>query len=258
MPHVTRPSKGPEDATLHPSAPRSGGELCAARQRLFAALTSEETFQRSDLEHLATAARWPLPQSVQAVVSRDVRASIHVPNGCRVLRQVSVDRVRVLVAESESEAESGPGPGRNAATALGPAFYGSPAVVGPNVPLPLAGTSLRWAEHVLTELGRTAQGVHHAADHPAGWILAHNRKVAESLAAALLKPLDVCTPLRREQLEATLLAWLQWRAAPEVARALKVHPQTVRYRMRRLRALLGPALSDPDTCLALELALRSR
>ncbi|WP_369393359.1 helix-turn-helix domain-containing protein [Streptomyces sp. CG1] len=253
MPRLTRLSKGgPEDASPHPSAPPSGGELCAARQRLFAALTTEETFQQADLEHLAAAARWPLPQFVQAVVSRDIRASIHVPNGCRVLRQVSVDRVRVLVAASES------GPGSNAAGALGTAFCGSPAVVGPNVPLALAGTSLRWAEHVLTELGRTAQGVHHAADHPAGWILAHNRKVAESLAAALLEPLNRCTPLRREQLEATLLAWLQWRAAPEVARALNVHPQTVRYRMRRLRALLGQALSDPDTCLALELALRSR
>ncbi|WP_405585649.1 helix-turn-helix domain-containing protein [Streptomyces sp. NBC_01092] len=205
-----------------------------------------------DLEQLAAAACWPLPQSVQAVVSRDIHTSIHVPDGCRLLRQVSANRVRVLVVES------GSAPGRNAATTLGAAFRGSPAVVGPSVPLALAGTSLRWAEYVLTELGRNAHGVHRAVDHPAGWILANNRQVADSLAAALLEPLNRCTPLRREQLEATLLAWLQWRAAPEVARALNVHPQTVRYRMRRLHALFGHALSEPDICLALELALRSR
>ncbi|MHB8533285.1 MAG: helix-turn-helix domain-containing protein, partial [Solirubrobacteraceae bacterium] len=55
----------------------------------------------------------------------------------------------------------------------------------------------------------------------------------------------------------TLRAWLR---APgqrkAIAHALGVHPQTVRYRMGRLRELFGAALDDPDGRFELELALR--
>ena len=43
-----------------------------------------------------------------------------------------------------------------------------------------------------------------------------------------------------------------------VAKALHVHPQTVRYRLARLRELFGPRLDDPDARFELELALRAR
>ncbi len=60
-------------------------------------------------------------------------------------------------------------------------------------------------------------------------------------------------------LGATLLAWL--RAQGQVlaaAAALPAHPQTVRYRMRKIRRLFGAALDDPDARLALQLALTHR
>ena len=41
----------------------------------------------------------------------------------------------------------------------------------------------------------------------------------------------------------------------EVAAALFVHPQTVRYRMGQLRELYGDRLEDPETVLALTVAL---
>jgi DNA-binding PucR family transcriptional regulator len=37
-----------------------------------------------------------------------------------------------------------------------------------------------------------------------------------------------------------------------------VHPQTVRYRIAKLRELLGDALDEPDGRFELELALRVR
>ena len=37
-----------------------------------------------------------------------------------------------------------------------------------------------------------------------------------------------------------------------------MHPQTVRYRLARLRELFGPRLDDPDARFELELALRAR
>ena len=43
-----------------------------------------------------------------------------------------------------------------------------------------------------------------------------------------------------------------------IAAALHVHPQTVRYRMGRLREIYGDRLDDPDARFELELALRSQ
>jgi DNA-binding PucR family transcriptional regulator len=43
-----------------------------------------------------------------------------------------------------------------------------------------------------------------------------------------------------------------------MAADLHVHPQTVRYRLTRLRELLGEALDDPDARFELEVVLRAR
>ena len=59
-------------------------------------------------------------------------------------------------------------------------------------------------------------------------------------------------------LSRTLLAWLSTHdSAPVLARKLGVHAQTVRYRLRRLRELLGDRLDDPDSMLAMKLALEA-
>jgi DNA-binding PucR family transcriptional regulator len=42
-----------------------------------------------------------------------------------------------------------------------------------------------------------------------------------------------------------------------MARALHLHPQTVRYRVNRLRELLGEQLEDPSARFELEIALRT-
>ena len=79
------------------------------------------------------------------------------------------------------------------------------------------------------------------------------------LAALRLAPLDALTPAARTRLEATLLAWLRHQGnVAEIARELHVHPQTVRYRLARLREQFGATLEDPDARFELELALRSR
>jgi DNA-binding PucR family transcriptional regulator len=66
-------------------------------------------------------------------------------------------------------------------------------------------------------------------------------------------------PLASSKLTDTLHEFLrhQGRMDP-TARALGVHPQTVRYRVARLRELLGGALDDPDRRLELQLALMPR
>jgi len=73
-----------------------------------------------------------------------------------------------------------------------------------------------------------------------------------------LAPLRDETDASRARLESTLRAWLRHRGAQAaVAAELGVHPQTVRYRMGRLRELFGGDLDDPEARFALEVALRA-
>jgi DNA-binding PucR family transcriptional regulator len=63
-------------------------------------------------------------------------------------------------------------------------------------------------------------------------------------------------PAVAHRLTETLRAWLLNRGRrEEVAAALFVHPQTVRYRMGQVRELFGDALDDPRVTLELTLAL---
>src|SRR6478609_85329 len=76
------------------------------------------------------------------------------------------------------------------------------------------------------------------------------------LRAQLLAPLADLRPGTAEKLTDTLRAWLLHQGRrDDVAEALFVHPQTVRYRMGQLRELYGDRLDDPETVLALPVAL---
>jgi PucR C-terminal helix-turn-helix domain len=61
----------------------------------------------------------------------------------------------------------------------------------------------------------------------------------------------------RERLTQTLAARLDHqRQTPQIAEALHVHPQTVRYRIAKLRQLLGDDIDDPNGRFDLQLAVR--
>ncbi|KAA1427617.1 PucR family transcriptional regulator [Nocardioides antri] len=76
------------------------------------------------------------------------------------------------------------------------------------------------------------------------------------LREAALAPLSGLRPATAGKLAETLRAWLLHQGRrDDVAAALFVHPQTVRYRMTQLRELYGDKLDDPQTVLALTIAL---
>ena len=98
-----------------------------------------------------------------------------------------------------------------------------------------------------------------AERHKLSLLLGADRRLARDVAESALAPLESETELSRERLGSTLDAWLRHRGRTEaVAKALHVHPQTVRYRLARLRELFGSRLDDPDGRFELELALRAR
>jgi DNA-binding PucR family transcriptional regulator len=83
----------------------------------------------------------------------------------------------------------------------------------------------------------------------------HQLRDAPQLAATLLEPLLASRPdVRREHL-ATLRAFLVG-GVGEAATALGIHRNTATYRLRRITALTGWDLGDPDLRLALLIALR--
>lgn len=76
------------------------------------------------------------------------------------------------------------------------------------------------------------------------------------LRARALAPLAGLRPAVRVRLVETLRAWLLYRGRrDDVAAALFVHPQTVRYRMGQVREAFGDSLDDPRVTLELTLAL---
>lgn len=78
------------------------------------------------------------------------------------------------------------------------------------------------------------------------------------LAQELLRPLFGETANSREILSETLLVWLETRdSAPAIAARLGVHPQTVRYRWKRINELFGDSLHDPDFVIQLTLVLKA-
>jgi hypothetical protein len=87
-------------------------------------------------------------------------------------------------------------------------------------------------------------------------VLHADESALADLRARALAPLDSLKPSARDKLADTLRAWLLHQGRrDDVAAALFVHPQTVRYRMGQLRDVYGDKLEDPDTVLALTIAL---
>lgn len=143
------------------------------------------------------------------------------------------------------------------------ALEGTAAVVGPSVAWEDVARSHRRATTLaaLVATGRVApgNGALRADEHLTDLVVHGDGGAADDLAGAVLGPLDALPAGRRARHVETLRAWLDHRGhGPRMAEALHLHPQTVRYRMARLRETLDVDLEDPGARFALELALRRR
>ena len=105
-----------------------------------------------------------------------------------------------------------------------------------------------------------ANGVPHREFVHHIWIQAgeirHNDLVIEQMLDHLICDRTALCYLVRDEHLATLRAVLDHPGIAEAAAALGVHRNTVAYRVRRIEALTGWRLSDPDLRLPLALALR--
>lgn len=230
----------------------AAGSRQARRHALVERLGRTPGPESPELEQLARDAAWPVPRTLAALVlaEEDLGAV------CRRLPPEvvgsSVDRVGVAFVPDPD------GPGRH--DALAEAVRGAPAVLGPTVDTEHVARSVAraraaWALHVDGKLD--AEGLVRADEHLLTLLLHSDMTLTAELVAQRLDPLRRMTAAARDRAVTTLTAWLDAHGdVGEAATRLHVHPQTVRYRLARLKETFAGALDDPVARLEVALALR--
>jgi len=244
----------------------AAGERQRRREQLVFLLAADPPAAAEEVRAAAIRAGWRPPALVAALVAEGidserlasrlgpgaVAAPLESPGvGAPVNRRTA----RALAFVPDPSA-----PARRAQ--LEQAVSGLSAALGPAVALAGSSRSAERARRAL-ELRTTGllpgDGLVIADDHGAELVLQADAALASEFAEARLAPLAELRPGVRDRLTASLSAWLDCQGrVDETARALDVHPQTVRYRLNQLREAFGPALDDPDARFELALALRVR
>ncbi len=226
------------------------GERERRRRRLAAALLDPAGHDPETVVRIADLAQWSLPHELAVVaLAGEDPAAVARRLDLDVLSGSDGDGPWLVLPDPDA-------PGRRAA--VDRALAGEPAAVGPTVAIAGAHRSLRWARLALAVVPGGGGPVR-AVDHLAELILLQDRELAGLLVRSRLAALDDLAAGERDRLTETLAAWLaNQRHTPAIAQQLHVHPQTVRYRIAKLRQLLGDVMDTGDGRFELELALRAR
>jgi hypothetical protein len=204
----------------------------------------------------ADRAGWQPPASISAVLLPATRA-----RGIRSIIEASslelTDDLPGVEDGEEIVALLVPTIGASGRSHLKDVLAGRTAIVGPGKPWFDAGLSYGRALQV-HGLGLKAgpDGSIDADDHLVDLVVGSDPDALGDLRARVLAPLESLRPSTVEKLTETLRAWLLFQGRREdIAAALFIHPQTVRYRMGQIRELYGDQLNDPEVVLAATVAL---
>ncbi|MDQ2940296.1 MAG: helix-turn-helix domain-containing protein, partial [Actinomycetota bacterium] len=209
------------------------GELQRRRRDLLVLLLHDPPADPADVDAAAIAAGWAKPRAAGALACPE-------PDLGRLVGRLGTDALVssfdgigcVLMSDPE-------GPGR--AAELNRAAGDMPAALGPSGPLsalPFSWRLARLALRARDEGAIDAEGLIDTDQQMAQLLLFEGRALVDRIAARRLRPLADLTPAARQHFEQTALAYLSHQGnAAAAARALHLHPQTVRYRLARLREL---------------------
>jgi hypothetical protein len=243
-----------EGYALEQSAAAGATQL--RRRRLVRLLVRDPPAEPDAVEAAALEAGWPLPRVVAVlVVAGETREEVGGRLGPDVAADVVEDELVALIPDPDA-------PGRRRALRRAIDAAGATGALGPSVAWPDCPLSLARARAALA-LARAGvvpeASLVVAADHGAALLLSSDPRLVADLVRDRLAPLDALAAGSQDRMAETLEAWLaaQGRLQPAADR-LGVHPQTVRYRLRRLREAFGSSLDDPDRRFELDLALRTR
>jgi hypothetical protein len=230
------------------------GERERRRRRLATLLLDPAGADPEALQRAGELARWPVPRTLAVL-------ALAADSPITVTRRLGVDALAGADARGSWLVLADPdGPGRRAA--VDRALENEPGALGPAVAPADAHRSLRWARLTLQLAQAGAlpnRGLMRVEDHLGTVLLLQDPEMARALAEDRLRALGELPRVERQRLAETLAAWLaHQRHTPRIAQELHVHPQTVRYRIAKLRELLGDSLDTPDGRFELELALRAQ
>ncbi len=243
----------------------AAGERQRRRAQLVFLLAADPPVAAEEVRAAAVRAGWRPPALVAALVAEGIDSerlasrlgpgAVAAPleSGAGALPARRATRSLAFVPDPSA-------PARRAQ--LEQAVAGLPAALGPAVALAGAPRSAERARRALALRAAgllPGDGLVIADDHGAELVLQADAALAGDFAEARLAPLAELRPAVRNRLTASLAAWLDCQGrVDETARALDIHPQTVRYRLNQLREAFGGALDDPDARFELSLALRIR
>lgn len=226
-----------------------------SRRRLLQLLLEQPAVSAETVSDLAYKIGWAVPEQVAVVaVEADAHGAVQpdIALDPEVLADLRGPAPHVLI------------PGRVTADRrrkLGAAFLGTRISIGPAVRLAEAVSSLRWARQALRLVrdGLLPDGlVTDCERHLTSLWLLSDQELVDQITRRRLSALDNLAPTQRQRLGRTLLAWLETQGnTKDIAARLQVHPQTVRYRMRKIESTFGDQLRDSDARFELEVALRA-
>ncbi len=229
------------------------GERERLRTRLLGLLARDPPAASEDIKAAARDAAWRLPKvaAMLACPPEDLgRLLPGLPAGS--IASTLGELGCVVVPDPE-----GPGHSRE----LKRAARKVTVALGPSVEPGQLGRSWSAAAKLAEAIARgdvSDSGVVRAEDHLMELALSDGGEPLRAIAERRLAPLAELTPRAQKRMVETLLAYLRLQGAvPAIAEELHVHPQTVRYRLGRLRELLGDQIDDADARFELEAVLRA-
>jgi hypothetical protein len=230
----------------------AAGELQRRRRRLADLLLAPDPDEAA-MRDAAAAADWDPPARLAALVwlTPGRRLRSRLPAAALLIEDELEGEATALIPDPAAPGLRG---------RLERAAAGTLAAIGPSVsPLDASRSAAR--ARALLGLVRAgvldASGLIVADDHLASLAMHGDPAALGELSAARLRPLEAETFASRQRLTETLRSWLDHQGeVSRVAAELHVHPQTVRYRLTRLRELFAGALDDPRRRFELSLALR--
>jgi hypothetical protein len=231
------------------------------RRELVALLLADPPADAEDVTAAARAASWEVPAGLAALACSEDALT-------RVTRRLPQEALATVVDGEGCLLLPDPeGPGRAEALAraaaegtiaLGPTVTPTAAAESWRLALALSRAGASGAISTVAGKGGRPEAPLRVDDNLAALLLFESRDLAGRIATRRLAAFAELTPRARERMRETALAHLRHDGnAVAMAGAMQVHPQTARYRIARLRELLGDQLDDPDARFELQLALRA-